>query len=81
MHKPSAVLIYGGIGLASFGVACDSGLFGPTDGFDHSAVVTFSGPTGTSSSGIGVVTVQNTIAGDDFHVVNPIVPHLIRPSS
>ena len=65
MHKPSAVLIYSGIGLTSFGVAYDSGFFGTTDGHDHSAVFAAPGATGTVSSVSGVIyTAVNNITGD-----------------
>jgi hypothetical protein len=49
--RSSAVLIYGGIGLTGFGVAYDSGFFGPADGHDHSAVFAVApGATVTSTS-------------------------------
>jgi hypothetical protein len=71
MHRPSAVLIYGGIGLTSFGVAYDSGLLGATDGQDHSALFAVSGATGTISSASGVTcAVVNNITGDT--VVAPL---------
>jgi hypothetical protein len=71
MHKPSAVLIYGGIGITSFGVAYDSGYLGSTDGQDHSAVFSIpSGVTGTSSDSRTSYTVVNNITGDE--VVAPL---------
>jgi hypothetical protein len=71
MQKPSAVLIYSGIGLASFGAAYDSGFFGATDGCDHSAVFAVPVVTGTIASISGPTSaVVNSITGDT--VVAPL---------
>jgi hypothetical protein len=75
MHKPSAVLICGGIGLASVGVAYDGGLFGTTDGHDHSVVFSVAA-TSTSSFAAGTFTVVSNITGDE--VVAPLPSR--RPS-
>jgi hypothetical protein len=69
VHKPSAFLIYGGVGLTSVGVAYDSGFFGPTDGHDHSVVFSV-GASSTSSLAAGTFTVVSNITGDE--VVMPL---------
>jgi hypothetical protein len=76
-NKPSTFLISGGIGLTLFGVAYDSGLFGPTDGSDHSAVFAVPGATGTvSPNSFGVTcSVVNNITGD---VVGAPLPRAIK---
>jgi hypothetical protein len=77
MRKPTAMLIYGGIGLTSFGVAYDSGFLGTPDGRDHSAV--FAPPAATSSVSqiIGAgYSVVNNITGDE--VMAPLPSH--RPA-
>jgi hypothetical protein len=55
--------------LTIFGVAYDSGLLGPTDGHDHSAVVAVAAWTGTTAVNFYV---PNTITGDDIAVTPPI---------
>jgi hypothetical protein len=70
----SRASIYGLIGLTAFGVAYDSGLFGPTDGHDHSAVVSMPLTAGTSTGlSLGSVYVPNAVTGED--VVVPAVTH------
>jgi hypothetical protein len=65
MQKPSAFLIYGGVGITLVGVAYDGGLFGPTDGQDHSAV--FSVPVGATGTVAQVTfTVVNNVTGDEI---------------
>jgi hypothetical protein len=67
VHKPSAVLIHGGIGLAGFGVACDGGVFGPMDGHDHSAMFVVA-----ASSSVGpTFAVVNNITGDEVVALLP----------
>ena len=75
MHPP-AILIYGGISLAGFGVAYDSGLFGVPDGYDHSAVVLIAGSTGTVAPAGGQIVsyTPNTITGDDIAMPRPPGP-------
>jgi hypothetical protein len=66
MHKPSSVLIYGGLGLTAFGVAYDSGWLGRPDGHDHSAIVAIPAATGTVSLSNGVLVAMNNITGDEI---------------
>jgi hypothetical protein len=70
MNKQLNLSIYGMIGLAGFGVGYDTGFFGPTDGHDHSAVVTVAGTGSTGLSG-GVVLVSDAIMGNDIAVTPP----------
>lgn len=75
MHKPPAVLVYSGIGLASFGLAYDSGLLGATDGHDHSAVfaVATTSSTGTTAFiSAGTYAVMNNIVGNSVVAPLPI---------
>ena len=66
MRKPSPISIRIAVGLAGFGVAYDSGLFGPTDGRDHSAVFSIPvGVTGTGSTFQPIYAVNN-ITGDEI---------------
>jgi hypothetical protein len=69
VHKPSSLLIYGGIGLTTFGVAYDSGFFGTPDGHDHSVMFAATTATGSVSSvsisGGTLVTVSN-VTGDEI---------------
>lgn len=71
MKTPSQPAIYGVVGLAAFGVAYDSGLFGHPDGYDHSAVVTVAATGVSASSIIGAVYISNPIEGSDFRVYTP----------
>jgi hypothetical protein len=66
MHKPSRISIYGVLGLTAFGVGYDCGLFGPPDGFDHSAVISVPASTTTASMSFGVVYVTQAVTGDDI---------------
>jgi len=68
--KPSAFLIYGGVGLTAFGVAYDGGLLGPTDGHDHSAVFSASvSATGTNTG--ATYAVMNFVTGDEIVAMLP----------
>jgi hypothetical protein len=70
MHKPSAFLIYGGIGLTSLGVAYDRGFFGAPDGHDRSVLFSVA-PTSTSSFAAGTFTVVSNITGDEVEAPLP----------
>jgi hypothetical protein len=69
MHKASKGSVFGAVGLAAFGVAYDGGLFGATDGHDHSALVSFAVSTGATVATIQFVTVNTT--GEDVAVISP----------
>jgi hypothetical protein len=58
------------IGLAGFGVGYDSGFFGPTDGHDHSAVVT-AASTGSVGLSNGIILMSETIMGGEIAVTPP----------
>ncbi len=77
MHNASRASIWGLIGLTSFGVAYDSGLFGVPDGHDHSAVLSIAGSTGTVAAVNGVIVyTPNTATGDDIAMPGPRGPGL-----
>jgi hypothetical protein len=71
MHAPLRWSVYGLVGLAGFGVAYDSGSFGPPDGFDHSAVVTVTVATSSVTLSGGVLSLTNNITGDGIAVPPP----------
>lgn len=67
--------IWGLIGLTSFGVAYDSGLFGVPDGHDHSAVLSVAASTGSIASVNSIIAyTPNTITGDDIAMPWPRGP-------
>jgi hypothetical protein len=70
MHKVSRASVYGLVGLTAFGVAYDSGLFGPPDGHDHSALIAiFITPsTGTAISNYSVV---DNVTGNSVAIHQP----------
>jgi len=82
MHAPSKFSIYGALSVASLGVAYDSGLFGPADGFDHSApFMVGARSTGSVSISNGIVTMSDTGTGQDFAVPLPAQMRVTRASS
>ena len=75
MHKPSRGSVYSIIGLASFGVVYDCGLFGPTDRHDHSAVISIIAPsTSTVTMSAGVLYISQSVTGEDIAVPLPVPP-------
>jgi hypothetical protein len=79
MNKPSRISTYGLIGLAGFGVFYDCGLFGPTDGFDHSIMISM---PSTATIGMPTYAVLNNITGEDVMLVQqPQILSLSKPQS
>ena len=74
MHKPSRTAVYGVIGLAGFGVAYDCGLFGPTDGHDHSAIISIAPSTGTVTGPVTAVLIAQNVTGEDIAMPLPAPP-------
>jgi hypothetical protein len=70
MRKPSPASIYGLVGLTALGVAYDSGLFGPSDGLDHSALISISVAPSTGSLSIPMY-IANNITGDPVAIYQP----------
>lgn len=76
MQKPSRYSIFGAVAIAGFGVTYNSGLFGPTDGNDHSVIVT-AASTGSLGLSNGALTVAETILGSEIPVIPPNGPKKI----
>jgi hypothetical protein len=65
---PCPVSIYGLVGLTAFGVAYDAGLFGASDGFDHSALISIAVAASTGTLNVPMA-IMNNMTGDSivFH--------------
>jgi hypothetical protein len=82
MHAPSKFSIYGAVTVAGLGVAYDSDLFGPTDCFDHSApFMVGARSTGSLSISNGILSMSDTITGQDFAVPLPAQMRVTRAST
>jgi hypothetical protein len=68
MRKPPyPASIYGLVGLTAFGVAYDAGLFGATDGFDHSALISISVAPSTGTINVPMA-IMNNVTGDSVMI-------------